>query len=74
MWSHLLVVVAETASPESEALDLVPAITNAILEEQQIIVKAFLWILLYNNNNLFQSIYFSDSGRCDSRPRPNSCK
>lgn len=32
-WTHLLVVIAETDAPENEALDLVPAITSAILEE-----------------------------------------
>ncbi|KAI6229075.1 DMAP-interaction domain-containing protein [Aphelenchoides fujianensis] len=37
-WTHLLVVAAETDAPESEALDLVPAITSAILEEQHLIV------------------------------------
>lgn len=37
-WTHLLVVVAETDAPESEALDLVPAITSAVLEEQHLIV------------------------------------
>uniref|UniRef100_A0A0N5ARI6 Disco-interacting protein 2-like protein C n=1 Tax=Syphacia muris TaxID=451379 RepID=A0A0N5ARI6_9BILA len=37
-WTHLLVVVAETEAPEAEALDLVPAITSAVLEEQHLIV------------------------------------
>ncbi|KAK6105889.1 AMP-binding enzyme family protein [Brugia pahangi] len=37
-WTHLLVVVAETESAESEALDLVPAITSAVLEEHYLIV------------------------------------
>jgi hypothetical protein len=32
-WTNLLVVVAETDSNENEALDLIPAITSAILEE-----------------------------------------
>lgn len=31
-------MVAETDAPESEALDLVPAITSAVLEEQHLIV------------------------------------
>uniref|UniRef100_A0A158Q7U2 AMP-binding domain-containing protein n=1 Tax=Elaeophora elaphi TaxID=1147741 RepID=A0A158Q7U2_9BILA len=35
-WTHLLVVVAETE--KSEALDLVPAITSAVLEEHHLIV------------------------------------
>ncbi|KAL3999067.1 AMP-binding enzyme family protein [Acanthocheilonema viteae] len=37
-WTHLLVVVAETESAESEALDLVPAITSNVLEEHHLIV------------------------------------
>lgn len=37
-WTHLLVVVAETESTEAEALDLVPAITSAVLEEHHVIV------------------------------------
>uniref|UniRef100_A0A914GXB6 AMP-dependent synthetase/ligase domain-containing protein n=1 Tax=Globodera rostochiensis TaxID=31243 RepID=A0A914GXB6_GLORO len=37
-WTHLLVVVAETHAPEAEALDLVPAITSALLEDHHLIV------------------------------------
>lgn len=37
-WTNLLVVVAELDGNESEALDLVPLITNAVLEEQQLVV------------------------------------
>lgn len=37
-WTHLLVVVAETDAPENEALDLIPAITSAILQEHYQIV------------------------------------
>jgi len=37
-WTHLLVVVAETEGVESEALAVVPAITAALLDEQQLIV------------------------------------
>ncbi|CAD5208915.1 unnamed protein product [Bursaphelenchus xylophilus] len=37
-WTHLLVVVAETDCSEAEALDLVPAITSRILEDQHLIV------------------------------------
>ncbi|KAK0426919.1 hypothetical protein QR680_009967 [Steinernema hermaphroditum] len=37
-WTHLLVVVAETEGSEAEALDLVPAITSAVLEEHHLIV------------------------------------
>uniref|UniRef100_F1KPQ1 Disco-interacting protein 2 C n=1 Tax=Ascaris suum TaxID=6253 RepID=F1KPQ1_ASCSU len=37
-WTHLLVVVAETEGSEMEALDLIPAITSAVLEEHHLIV------------------------------------
>jgi len=37
-WTNLLVVVAELDGPESEALDLVPLITNTVLEEHHLIV------------------------------------
>ncbi|KAK7590362.1 hypothetical protein V9T40_001975 [Parthenolecanium corni] len=37
-WTNLLVVVAELDGNESEALDLVPLITNVVLEEHHLIV------------------------------------
>ncbi|KHN79082.1 Disco-interacting protein 2 -like protein C [Toxocara canis] len=37
-WTHLLVVVSETEGSEMEALDLIPAITSAVLEEHHLIV------------------------------------
>ncbi|XP_077302081.1 disco-interacting protein 2 isoform X2 [Arctopsyche grandis] len=37
-WSNLLVVVAELDGIDSEALNLVPLITNAVLEEHQLVV------------------------------------
>nr|CAD2186582.1 unnamed protein product [Meloidogyne enterolobii] len=37
LWTNLLVIAAETTSPESDALDLIPAITSALLEEQHLI-------------------------------------
>ncbi|KPM06723.1 disco-interacting protein 2-like protein [Sarcoptes scabiei] len=37
-WSNLLVVVAELDGNENEALDLVPMVTNIILEEHHLIV------------------------------------
>lgn len=37
-WTNLLVVVAELNGNENEALDLVPLITNVVLEDHQIIV------------------------------------
>ncbi|XP_040564455.1 disco-interacting protein 2 homolog A isoform X2 [Lepeophtheirus salmonis] len=37
-WTNLLVVVAELDGSESEALDLVPLITNTVLEEHHLIV------------------------------------
>lgn len=37
-WSNLLVVVVELDGNENEALDLVPMVTNVILEEHHLIV------------------------------------
>ncbi|CAB3408565.1 unnamed protein product [Caenorhabditis bovis] len=37
-WNHLVVIAAECTGGESEALDLVPAITSAVLEEHHLIV------------------------------------
>ena len=37
-WTKLLVVVAELNAPESEALDIVPVVTSAILEDHQVVV------------------------------------
>lgn len=37
-WTNLLVVVAELDGQENEAIDLVPLITNAVLEEHYLIV------------------------------------
>ncbi len=37
-WTNLLVVVAELDGPEGEALDLVPLVTNAVLEEHHLVV------------------------------------
>lgn len=36
-WTNLLVVVAELDGPEGDALDLVPAITSRVLEEQYLV-------------------------------------
>ena len=37
-WTNLLVVVAELDGNENEALDLVPLVTNIVLEEHQLVV------------------------------------
>lgn len=37
-WTNLLVVVVELDGNESEALDLVPLVTNTVLEEHHLIV------------------------------------
>ena len=37
-WTNLLVVVVELEGGENEALDLVPLVTNAVLEEHYLIV------------------------------------
>ncbi|KAG8138784.1 hypothetical protein E2320_001580 [Naja naja] len=38
-WTNLLVVVAELDGSEQEALDLVPLVTNVVLEEHYLIVS-----------------------------------
>lgn len=56
-WTNLLVVVVELDGNESEALDLVPLVTNTVLEEHQLIVGVvvvvdpgkFELLLLYKN-------------------------
>lgn len=37
-WTNLLVVVVKLDANESEALDLVPLVTNIVLEDHQLIV------------------------------------
>ncbi|KJH53237.1 AMP-binding enzyme [Dictyocaulus viviparus] len=37
-WSHLIVVVAECSGRETDALDLIPAVTSSVLEEHYLIV------------------------------------
>lgn len=37
-WTNLLVVVVELEANENEALDVVPLITNIVLEEHQLVV------------------------------------
>ena len=37
-WTNLLVVVVELDGNENQALDLVPLVTNVVLEEHQLIV------------------------------------
>ncbi|XP_078700961.1 disco-interacting protein 2 homolog C-like isoform X12 [Branchiostoma floridae x Branchiostoma belcheri] len=37
-WTNLLVVVVELEGPENEALDLIPLVTNVVLEEHYLIV------------------------------------
>ena len=61
-WTNLLVVVAELDGNESEALDLVPLITNTVLEEHQLIVGVVvvvdpgnIFLLLVELNSLINS-------------------
>ena len=41
-WTNLLVVVVELDGSENEALDLIPLVTNAVLEEHYLIVGTWL--------------------------------
>ncbi|XP_058987473.1 disco-interacting protein 2 isoform X3 [Musca domestica] len=51
-WTNLLVVVVELDGNESEALDLVPLVTNTVLEEHQLIVGVVVVVDpdLFNTN------------------------
>lgn len=37
-WTNLLVVTVELDGPEGEALDLVPIVTNVVLEDHHLVV------------------------------------
>ncbi|PIK60977.1 hypothetical protein BSL78_02152 [Apostichopus japonicus] len=43
-WTNLLVVVVELDGKESEALDLVPLVTNVVLEEHYLIVGVVVMV------------------------------
>lgn len=50
-WTNLLVVVVELDGNESEALDLVPLVTNTVLEEHQLIVGV---VVVVDPGNFYQ--------------------
>ena len=53
-WTNLLVVVVELDGNESEALDLVPLVTNTVLEEHQLIVGV---VVVVDPGNTFELTY-----------------
>ncbi len=66
VWTHLLVVVAETTAAEVEdALDLVPAITSVVLEEHHLIVGVVvlvdLGVIPVNSRGEKQRAHLKDS-------------
>ena len=52
-WTNLLVVVAELDGNENEALDLVPLVTNVVLEVSRLDVLNFSpsnnWLYIFRN-------------------------
>lgn len=54
-WTNLLVVVVELDGNESEALDLVPLVTNTVLEEHQLIVGVVVVVDPGNCNWTFRA-------------------
>jgi len=66
IWTHLLVVVAETTATEVEdALDLIPVITTAVLEEHYLITGVVVLVdggtITVNNRGEKQRAHLKDS-------------
>ena len=69
-WTNLLVVVVELDADEKEALDVVPLVTNVILEEHQIIVGVVVVvdpaIIPLNSRGEKQRMHLRDSFLADN--------
>uniref|UniRef100_A0A4W3HGZ0 Disco-interacting protein 2 homolog Bb n=1 Tax=Callorhinchus milii TaxID=7868 RepID=A0A4W3HGZ0_CALMI len=68
-WTNLLVVVAELSGSEQEALDLVPLVTNVILEEHYLIVGVVVvvdpGVIPINSRGEKQRMHLRDSFLAD---------
>uniref|UniRef100_A0A8C8HSD5 DMAP1-binding domain-containing protein n=1 Tax=Oncorhynchus tshawytscha TaxID=74940 RepID=A0A8C8HSD5_ONCTS len=68
-WTNLLVVVAELAGSEQEALDLVPLVTNVVLEEHHLIVGVVVvvdpGVIPINSRGEKQRMHLRDSFLAD---------
>ena len=68
-WTNLLVVVAELAGSEQEALDLVPLVTSVVLEEHHLIVGVVVvvdpWVIPLNSRGEKQRMHLRDSFLAD---------
>jgi len=69
-WTNLLVVVVELDADEKEALDVVPLVTNVILEEHQVIVGVVVVvdpaIIPLNSRGEKQRMHLRDSFLADN--------
>uniref|UniRef100_A0A668W3Z5 DMAP1-binding domain-containing protein n=1 Tax=Oreochromis aureus TaxID=47969 RepID=A0A668W3Z5_OREAU len=68
-WTNLLVVVAELSGSEQEALDLVPLVTNVVLEEHHLIVGVVVivdpGVIPINSRGEKQRMHLRDSFLAD---------
>uniref|UniRef100_A0A8C5H6R8 Disco-interacting protein 2 homolog B-A n=1 Tax=Gouania willdenowi TaxID=441366 RepID=A0A8C5H6R8_GOUWI len=68
-WTNLLVVVAELGGSEQEALDLVPLVTNVVLEEHHLIVGVVVivdpGVIPINSRGEKQRMHLRDSFLAD---------
>ncbi|XP_028848627.1 disco-interacting protein 2 homolog B-A isoform X7 [Denticeps clupeoides] len=68
-WTNLLVVVSELAGSEQEALDLVPLVTNVVLEEHHLIVGVVVivdpGVIPINSRGEKQRMHLRDSFLAD---------
>lgn len=68
-WTNLLVVVAELCGSEQDALDLVPLITNVVLEEHHLIVGVVVivdpGVIPINSRGEKQRMHLRDSFLAD---------
>lgn len=68
-WTNLLVVVAELCGSEQDALDLVPLVTNVVLEEHHLIVGVVVivdpGVIPINSRGEKQRMHLRDSFLAD---------
>lgn len=68
-WTNLLVVVSELCGSEQDALDLVPLITNVVLEEHHLIVGVVVivdpGVIPINSRGEKQRMHLRDSFLAD---------
>ena len=69
-WTNLLVVVVELDADEKEALDVVPLVTNVVLEDHQVIVGVVVVVdpavIPLNSRGEKQRMHLRDSFLADN--------